>query len=58
MIPRLCALVLVALSLNCCALVLVGTALNAAGATHEHNTGFDRERPPSVDQAAWVPVHN
>lgn len=54
----MCALVLIALSLNGCALVLVGTALNAAGATHEHNTGFDRERAPAVDQAAWVPVHN
>lgn len=56
---RLCAAAaLLCLSLNGCALVLLGGTLNAAGATHEHNAGFDRERPPAVDQAAWVPVHN
>lgn len=58
MIYRLCAAALLLMSLQGCALVFLGMVANAGGATHEHNTGFDREKPPAVDAANWVPVHN
>ena len=51
---RLVLLGVVLVGLSGCALALMGTALNAAGATHEHNPGFNRERAPAVD-AGSVP---
>lgn len=56
---RVCALaLLLPLSTGGCALAVIGVALNAAGATNEHNPGFDRDRPPAVDTASWVKKAN